>query len=337
MTLKEYITKTDKLNIYNFYHRLVSNPKDYDCITRLEMYNEIIALYKENPEVILKLCTLEEIESLKGLINEKELHDNYGYLEYIVVKNLQNNYLILKEDKYYIPSDIYNYVKMALNIYDEKTYSFRDVTDSVILGTIRIYNVVTLSEFINILAKNYINILAKDLKAYIETNPKLSHKVMVIKYQKTDYVISLEYEFYKDILELKKDYYKYNDFNLESVISIGKYKINLFKEEVFSFLNFLECHLEPKYIDLIINDLIVYVGFDLNDEEALNNIADGIEELKNEIKKVLNFIPIWIYQGNTYNTLKENIILPDKNAPCLCGSGKKFKNCCRKYYKKFDK
>lgn len=333
MTLKDYITKENKQEVYNFYSRLIREHKEYNNISREEMYNEIIETYKNNPEIILNLCTLEEISSLKSLINEKELHDNYGYLEYIVVSNLKSNYLILKEEKYYIPNDIINYVKMAINMYDEKSYSFKDVTDSVILGVIRIYNVLTVEEFINILAKQYINMASKDLKTYIETNPKLSHKLAVVKYQKKEYVISLENNYYKDVLELEKDYYKYKDYSLESVISIGKYKINLFREEVFSFLNFLECHLEPKYIDLILNDLIIYVGFNLNDENTLYNIADGIEELLKEIKKSLGYFPIWICKGNTLETIKENTILPDKNDPCICGSGKKFKHCCRKEYK----
>lgn len=334
MTLKEYITKEDKLVVYNFYRRLKEKPKDYESISRLEMYNEIINTYKEDPEVILKLLTSEEIHCLKSLVNEKEVHDNYGYLEYVVVTNLKTNYLILKENNnYYIPKDIINYVKMALNMFDEKSYSFKDVTDSVLLGLSRIYNVVLLEDFINLLAKQYINMVPKDLKKYIEANPKICDKISVIKYQKQEYVISLEHYYYKDILSLRKNYYKYNDYSLESVISIGKYKLNLFKEEVFNFLNFLECHLEPKYIELIVNDLVVYCGFDIRDEETLNNIADNIADLIVEIKKALCYFPIWIYKGNTSKTLKENTILPDKNDLCLCGSGKKFKHCCRKDFK----
>ena len=334
MTLKEYITKEDKLEVYNFYRRLKEKPKDYESISRLEMYNEIINIYKEDPEVILKLLTSEEIHCLKSLVNEKEIHDNYSYLEYVVVTNLKTNYLILKENNnYYIPKDILNYIKMALNMFDEKSYSFKDVTDSVLLGLSRIYNVVLLEDFINLLAKQYINMVPKDLKKYIEANPKICDKISVIKYQKQEYVISLEHYYYKDILSLRKNYYKYNDYSLESVISIGKYKLNLFKEEVFNFLNFLECHLEPKYIELIVNDLVVYCGFDIRDEETLNNIADNIADLIVEIKKALCYFPIWIYKGNTSKTLKENTILPDKNDLCLCGSGKKFKHCCRKDFK----
>ena len=118
------------------------------------------------------------------MINEKEVHDNYGYLEYIVVTNLKINYLILKDkENYYIPEDIINYVKMSLNIFNEKSYSFKDVTDSVVLGLISVYNVVSSQEFVNLLAKHYINMALKDLKGYIEANPKLSHKIEVIKYK----------------------------------------------------------------------------------------------------------------------------------------------------------
>ena len=46
MTLKEYILKDDKEVVYNFYKRIIKNPKDYSSVTRLDIYNEIIALYK---------------------------------------------------------------------------------------------------------------------------------------------------------------------------------------------------------------------------------------------------------------------------------------------------
>ena len=333
MTLKEYINNEKKEHAYELYLLIIDDPKRYENISRSEIYNVAIAKYKENPEIILDLCTIEEIESLKSLIDEKEIYDNRGYLEYLVVINLKRNHLVLKDEKYYIPKDIINYVKMALNMYDAKEHSFKDVTDSVLLGLTRIYYCLEINEYTNMLAKYFINILPHDLKVYIAANPKIKNKISLIKYKKKEYIISLEYFQYKSVLELSKDYYKYPEYSLESVISIGKYKINLFNQDILMFLNFLECHLEPKYIDLIIKDIVVYAGFNLDDEDALNNITDGIEELKVEIKKVLDYLPIWICKGNSFNTLKENTILPDKNDPCFCGSGKKFKHCCRKYYK----
>lgn len=335
-TLKEYITNGKKEEVYDYYKIIISKPKSYEQVTRSEMYDAIVALYKEDPEEILKLCMLEEIEILKMLLKGNTCINNGGYIEYIMYKNLRNHLLILDDeetDMQYIPIDIVNYVKMALNLYNEEVYSLKDVTDSVLVGLIRIHNSIKLIDLVTILPLYYVNMTMKTLKDYITNNPKLKDKIKIIRYQKEEYVISLEYYFYKDIIKLQSKNYKYKEYTLESVISIGKYKMNLFKEELFKFLSFLEMHLHPKYIISVIEEIVIYCGFDMNSETTLKSIADNIDELYKEIASVTNYFPIWIYNGNDQDSLKENIILPDKNDPCICGSGKKFKNCCRKFYK----
>ncbi len=335
-TLKEYIKNSKKEEIYDYYKIIVSKPKIYEQVTRNEMYEAIIALYKEDPEEILKLCMLEEIEILRMLLKENNHINNGGYIEYIMYKNLRSHLLILDDeetDMQYIPSDLINYIKMALNLYNEEVYSLKDVTDSVLIGLIRIHNTIKLIDLVTILPIYYVNMTMKTLKEYINHNPKLKDKIKIIRYQKEEYVISLEYYYYKDIIKLQNKNFKYKSYTLESVISIGKYGMNLFKEELFKFLSFLEMHLHPKYILSVIEEIVIYCGFDMNSETTLKSIADNIDELYKEITSVTNYFPIWIYNGNDQDSLKENIILPDKNDPCICGSGKKFKNCCRKFYK----
>ena len=140
--------------------------------------------------------------------------------------------------------------------------------------------------------------------------------------------------FYKDVLKLRKNF-KRATYSLEELISFGKYKLNLFQEKTFNFLNFLELHLPAGSIDLFVNDLLFYCGFDLHNEGMLLQICDNVVDLYQETTAVISSFPVWIYYGNCLNNLKENIILPDKNEPCICGSGKKFKNCCEKLFKKF--
>ena len=153
-----------------------------------------------------------------------------------------------------------------------------------------------------------------------------------MRFQKKDYVVSKEYFHYKDVLSLRKKF-KIATYSLEEMISIGKYKLNLFQEKVFHFLNFLEIHLDGKSIDLFVKDFLFYCGFDINNDGILLGICDQIEELYREVVSVVPYFPIWIYGGNSLHTLKENMILPEKNEPCLCGSGKKFKDCCFKLFK----
>lgn len=334
ITLKEILVREPKEKVYLFYQKLVERPLRYEKITRNEIYHEIVSLYKKNPEIILNLCTMEEIQVLKSMVREEDIILNHGYIEYTIYCKLKDNFLLVEEKKnqYIIPEDIFNYVKMAVNIFDEKSESLKDITDSVFLGLVRIYNVIKIEDFLHLLPSYYIQITLPDLKSYVRKNPKLIPYIKIIKYQKEEYFVSLENYYYKDVLALQKEDIKYREYLLEEVISIGKYKLNLFREEMFQYLSFLENHLHPRYIDMIINELVIYRGFDMKEEEVLENITDHIKDLYDETKKVLDFFPIWIYRGNDLKSLKRNTILPNKNDLCPCGSGKKYKNCCGKFY-----
>ncbi len=333
MTLKEYMLHDKKEQVYAFYERLNKKALPYIEVTRNDIYHNIISLYKDDPERILKLCSMEEIHILKGLLEENSKKEEKGYIDYLLFQNLVNNYLILEDsNEYYIPEDIYNYVKMAMNLFDEKTYSLLDVVDSTILGISRVYNTLEFDEFLNILKSLSIHYEVKDLKQYIRENAKLNHLIDIVHYQKKDYVVSREYYHYKDVISLRKNF-RLAVYSLEEMISIGKYKLNLFQEKIFQFLNFLEMHLNGQSIDLLINDLLFYCGFDIHNEGILLGICDEIEELYREVLKAVPYFPVWIYYGNSLNTLKDHLILPGKNEPCICGSGKKFKDCCMKLFK----
>ena len=168
MELKEFMLHDKKENVYAFYERLNSNPVPYEEITRNDIYHNIISLYKDDPERILKLCSMEEIHILKSLIEENSKKQENGYIDYLLFQNLLHNYLILDSStEYYIPEDIYNYVKMAINLFDEKTYSLLDVIDSTILGMSRVYNTLELELFLDVLKSYYIDYEMKDLKKYI--------------------------------------------------------------------------------------------------------------------------------------------------------------------------
>lgn len=332
MKLKDILTKESKDQTYDYYTKIVENYKDYEKVSRSKMYAEIIDTFKNHTEIILDMCSIEELDILKKILNDEKVFDNHGYLEYLLVKNLESNYLIIKNNnEYHIPEDIVNYIKMALNIFDSNSY--KDVTECLILGLIRINNCLEIKEFSSILADYNLYIMPKDICKYITNNYILKDKLKIVKYSKKEYIVSLENYYYIDVINLINNNYKRKKYSLESVISIGKYKINLFDEGILKLLNFLECHLEPKYIDMIIGDLVIYAGFNLNDDKALKNISDNITELYEALKEAVDYFPIWIYKGNTKNSLKENLILPDKNDLCICGSGKKFKHCCYKFYK----
>ncbi len=300
ITLKKHILTTKKQYAYSFYTKVNPQPKIYEKITREEIYNYLISSFIDDPEIILRLCTVEEINILKQLLETNIPNKNLGYIEYLLLENLlKNNLIFQNETEYYIPKDLINPIKMAINIYNEEEYSLKDVIESALLGLIRIHNVIEINTYLEYLNTYNIIFTIKDLKNYLISSTRLKDKLLIIPYQKKEYVISLEYPYYKDILNLKNPHFKAKHGSLEELISIGKYKINLFQKEIFNFLSFLEAHLEPQYINLIINDLIIYMGFNLNNIEILHSICDNIPPLEQEVTKSLPFFPVWIYNGLT--------------------------------------
>jgi len=110
---------------------------------------------------------------------------------------------------------------------------------------------------------------------------------------------------------------------------IGLETVRLFKEQNAEVVLFgSKAESVEKAVEQLKSEGMEVKGYYPN----LNNI-DEINNVLEEIKKALNYIPIWTCNGNTLKTIKENTILPEKNEPCLCGSGKKFKHCCWKQYK----
>ncbi len=335
MSLKDYMLKENKNEVYDFYCKIALNPKEYSKVTRNDIYRNIISLYRKDPEIILRLCSIEELHILKKLLDENIKKREYGYIDHLLFQNLRKNYLILENNKeYYIPSDLVNYVKMAMNLLDENTYAMQDIFDSVLIGMSRVYNILQISEVLKILQSHGIYYNLANLKKYVHKQPKLKKYIKIIRYKKEEYLISLEDLYYEDVLKMRKNY-KIAQYTLEELISFGKYKLNLFQEKTLQFLNFLEMHLNSENIDLVLRDLMFYCGFDIHDEEILKNICGHIDELYHEVTLIVPDFPVWIYYGNSLNALKENIILPDRNEPCICGSGKKFKfkNCCEKLFK----
>ncbi len=337
MSFKEHILSTKKEIVYAFYKRLVPKPLAYDKITRSDIYKNILFMYQKDPELITRLCTMEEINILKKLLVGNIPKRDHGYIDYLLFTSLSQNFLVVEQEgEYTIPSDLLNYIKMALNLFEESAHTITDVIDSLILGLSRIYNCLKLEEFLELLESYYVDYKISDIKKYIKNNPKLNHKVKTIHYKKEEYLISLEMECYKDVLAFQKNF-KIKKYTLEEVISIGKYKLNLFDNDIFYYLNFLEVNLRPSSIDLLLEDIIFYCGFDINDENTLGQICDNIEELYEATKKVVSLFPVWIYKGNNLDSFLDNIILPEKNAPCICGSKKKFKNCCEKKFNRGGK
>ena len=298
--LKDILKETNKEIVYNYYLKFVSKPQEYSKITREEMYNYIIKTFKEKEDLITDLCSIEEINILKRLIDNEKVTKEEGYLDYVLLDNLKNNFLINYEDNsYYIPKDIFNLVKMALNIYNEEEYTYKDVTDSVIIGMSRIYNVLTVEEFINYLKEYNIIFEMKAFHKYINKNPRLNRVVAFKRYNHIEYVISLENKYSDYVLKLKKEDIKPARYTLEETVSIGKYSIDLFIEPIFDTLSFLESNLEPKHIKELLDILIIIIGKGIMNYSELHEFACGNEKIYYNLFMLTECLPCWLLNGNS--------------------------------------
>ena len=207
MSLKEYMQKESKEELYQFYLKINPKALDYEKVTRNDMYKNIISFYKEDPEIILHLCSMEEIQILRKLLEEKIKRQENGYIDYLLFQNLMSNYLVLIENnEYYIPEDLVNYVKMAMNLFDEKEYSKLDVVDSVVLGLARIYNVISLEEVISLL-KEYA--IYYDLATFWDIDEKYLCDLIIL-----DGKMGLRYSSEKDNGDIENLYFEEVKLNL---------------------------------------------------------------------------------------------------------------------------
>lgn len=215
---------------------------------------------------------------------------------------------------------------MALNLFNDQEFIRSELTDNLFLGIVRTYNVMLVTDLLDILKDYQVTLSGKELHDKINNNVKLNNKMKFVKYKESEYLVSLEQKYYRDVLGLRKPFVIPNHYSLESLASIGKYNLNLFDEEILKFLNFLEMHLEPIYTEQLINDIVFLAGLEISEENVIQMVCDNIPELMQEVKKVLPHFPSWLSKGNTILTLKSHVL--GKNDLCYCGSGKKYKNCC---------
>ncbi len=111
-----------------------------------------------------------------------------------------------------------------------------------------------------------------------------------------------------------------------------------FIKEFLSMFNMdeeiLEGLMESLYVEIQENELEDVVTEIL---EQLEDDNEGIKDFMcNSVGKFLRNIRLWKFKGAKINEKEPNIIKNGKqnpvkrNEPCLCGSGKKYKNCCAK-------
>ena len=160
--------------------------------------------------------------------------------------------------------------------------------------------------FINCYIDNWVDLL-KEIEQQIKVNYTIISKEELLSMSDENYIYESKFgnTFFKEFLSM---------FNMEEDI--------------------LEGLMESLYLEIQENELEDVMT------EILEQLEDDNKEIKefmsNSVGKFLRNIRLWRFKGANLNEKKPNIIRAEKqkivrrNDPCVCGSGKKYKNCCAK-------
>lgn len=268
------------------------------------------------PEVVQKLIKEKNNIQYRNMIKVNSeiisiyrgMNKAYGLLKLKDIKELFKRYSPYKESVEHIKNNsLYKEIAQGIennSIYESNKYRIEDVIRNA-ENYYREYEIQGIF-FINCYIDNWVSLLKE-----IEQQTTVDY-TMISK---------------EDLLSMSDENYLYE-------FKSGK----AFFKEFLSMFNMdedmLEGLMESLYLEIQENELEDVIN------EILEQLEDDNKEIKdfmsNSVRKFLRDIRLWKYKGATIEEKKGSIIKNEKqnpvrrNDPCICGSGKKYKNCCAK-------
>jgi len=347
--IKELINNLSKENIYDI--------AKYLGMTKISSLNKsklIEKLLNEYEELMEKRMSLFDEERYKFLKNYADNNGVKAFKEideetlYKVGYFLQNGMLfsVIKDDEPLIlmPEVIQRLVKEKNNIQYRNIIKFNSEVVSLYRGMNKAYGLLKLKDIKSILKRYNIEesekyrieeiiIKAEDyyreyeiqgmffINCYIDNWVDLLKRIE--QQTKVDYTVIPK----EELLSMADENYIYES-------NSGKTFFNEFSSMFSMDEDILEGLMESLYLEMQENELEDVVA------EILEQLEDNNKEVKdfmhNSVGKFLEDIRLWKFKGAKFNEKKRNTKNNEKkkpvrrNAPCSCGSGKKYKECCAK-------
>ena len=269
---------------------LFSASKDGELVILMPEVVQRLVKEKNNIQYRSMIKLNSEIVSIYRGMNKA-----YGLLKLEDIKELFKRYSPYKESVQCIENN---------SLYESHKYRIENVIKNA-EDYYREYEVQGIF-FINSYIDNWVNLL-KEIEQQINVDYTFISKEELLNMSDENYICEFKSgkTFFKEFLSM---------FNMDEDI--------------------LEGLMESLYLEIQENEL----------EDVMNEILEQLEDnnketkdfMRNSVGKFLRNIRLWKYKGSTIKERKGNIINNEKqksvrrNDPCLCGSGKKYKNCCAK-------
>lgn len=326
----------------------------------ITMYSECMKneIYKMDED---KYNKLKKCVNNKGILNNvyENMHEYMFFMEKGILFPAIHN----EEPVFVMPTimkDIFNNMNTI-----EVRSKIKNNTEIINLfrGMIKAYGVLSFDDTTTLLKKyidsfdeiNAIEILKENEKYYGEKYEIIEEEdIFSDNEEEIKLFVNFDIDEYEEVLLEIDNKLEYSYISKEKLISmadsdyleksnLGKSFIkdlsNLFvmsKEEAIYNMNMLVLDIQIRSITEIIEEIIN--GMDVKLEK------DDRFEVEQVIKKLLKNVPIWKFKGATIKQIEgqkteenfENKKI-GRNETCLCGSGKKYKNCCGKVINLFER
>lgn len=320
MTLKEQVKHFRKDYIHRNYSRIIKNFKDYDKISRNKIIDEIKKEY-DNPNNIIDICSIEELELLKKVMNKKisykELRTKHEY----EFRNLVDKFLVTAtiDDKLFIPEEIEESVKIALKQINEEEKIKADEINDMLVGLLKIYGIMSKEELYKVYS--FYNKMEKEYFMNHINNNKYFNFYYYELYE--DVIIYEPYYYFEDELIYNINHKKNKEGYIRNPIDVIYLKYNRFDDRKNSIKEFIkEAEKFMFFQEKLYEDIEYYVALDL-DRTDLKQRLINIPSLKGKdlsrlvelMDKAMDDMPSAVLGGYTKNeyTMLMNKKNYDKN------------------------
>ena len=316
MEIKEVINNYDKESLFDIYHKIVNNFKEYNKITKEKIKEAILKEYNDYNNII-DICTTKELEYLKQILenNAPLKYDNKYKWE---IFTLENKLLVIhNDDELMIPDDLHQSISLAIKNINWKEKYQQDKLNEVMIGICKVHGEIPTNTLINITSK-LLNINEEILLKHIENDKVFNYYISLNKkkIESNKEILVFIYSNYLHWIDKLNSIKKENKISKINILSIEDYKsifyngfnlnnkvINKFYKELIKLKNY-------EFIkDMIISSILL----NSNKEELsilvkamYSKELEDIEEFINLLNNAIDEMPSAALNGLNLNQLKNN-------------------------------
>lgn len=322
----------------------------------------------ENPEILLDILSHSEMVVFSKLINLDFDYDSFSPKEIKLLEELifvkENSFLHVVKP-FSVATNIalllHNYIRDAC---DNSVFKNICLVEECFFGITNLYGAIDIDTAIEFLRKFiFIDYSNEEILSLLVRSIRVQKRINAIRYENKVFLCNTLVSNPKKLLDIiisrtDLDYQKFDYDKIMDASGSEFFHINTHSRDILNFL-VSEAFLDYQFV---LHSLWANIQNEVGIDKILKlfnkvlkfDSEDSFQDFLNLITGYINSVPKWILKGHTSEDLHNRLLkrkpfneeaitptfpsisknipfVPQKtqrNDPCPCGSGKKFKNCC---------